>query len=532
MTAPVPPLAYLPEILTLVAALGVFLLDTLGVRRRAAFGAWTTVFLAAAFVSVLADLGVPGLGGLATLPSSYLTAGAVGPIVFTALGLVFQAIFLSAGILVAFASLSDPDDEVGIPMFYGLLGLATLGTLLVALSADLVFLLLSVEVTGISTYVLVGYTRRDPRALEASMKFYIIGALSTATSFFGASLLYGAYHTTSLATISQGLPPDASLALVGFGILAVGLGFKVTAVPFHMWAVDVYDGAPSTVSAFLSAGSKKMGIFAYFVVFVAVTRLFAGPQGWPLYIALGGLAVATMTVGNILALQQKTLKRMLAYSSISQAGYMLLGIAVDTPSTLSGATLLVAAHVLMKGGAFLVVAALAQIGLGARIDDLRGLGYSHPILAGSFSVLLLSLAGIPGTFGFMGKFYIFAGAIEAGGLFILLAVVGLLNSALSVFYYARILKIVYMSDEAPAPSQESGAALHRSLTHSSQGVASPPPRGIPGLGRIAAEIRAAGAARWIAIVAAAVLTVALGIYPTPLVHAFNAAATQFWSLGY
>jgi proton-translocating NADH-quinone oxidoreductase chain N len=530
----VPVLAYAPEMLVLAAALVAFLLDSAGVARRAAYAGSSLLLYAVAFAIILGDLGTPGLGALSTVPAGILGGPAQGPVVFTSLGLIFQGIFLGATLLVTLASWSDPDGETGVPVFYALVSLATLGMLLVALSADLIFLLLAVEVTGISTYVLVAYTRNDSRSLEAAMKFYIIGALSTAISFFGASLVYGAYGTTSLAGIASGVPHPSSLALVGYGLLGVGLGFKATVVPFHMWAVDVYDGAPHTVSAFLASSTKKMGIFTYFVVFLSATRVFGAAFGYPIYLILGTLAVLTMTVGNVLALQQQTLKRMLAYSSISQAGYMLLGIAIATPAALSGATLLVLAHVLMKGGAFLVVAAAAQAGLGPSIQDYRGLGYTRPALAVSFSILLLSLAGIPLTLGFVGKFYVFTAAVQAGQYFVALAVAGLLNSALSVFYYARILRIMYMSEGSAAePSPVEGTpTAGLPLGRSSRGtLAGPLPRGM-WWSRVAEEWRTLGAARWIAIVGAAALTVILGIYPTPLVHALNQAAYQFWHLGY
>ncbi len=526
----IPPIAYLPEGLVLASTLLVFLADALGAKRRALFGGISTLLLLAAFLAVLADLRVYPLSSLASVPASLIGGPAIGPIVFTSLGLIFQALFLGVALLVGLGSLSEAELDPGAAIFYGLLGLATLGMMLVAISADLIFLLLSIEVSTLSTYVLVGYSRRDSRALEASMKFYIIGALSTAISFFGASLLYGAYGTTSLAAFA--FPPAGglgNLALVGFGLLMVGLGFKLTLVPFHMWAVDVYDGAPAPVSALLSAGSKKMGLFAFFAVFIAVVHVFGSAEGYALFVALGCLAVVTMTVGNLQALQQHNMKRLLAYSSISQAGYLLLGIAVATPAALSGATLLAVAHVLMKGGAFLVVGAAAAAGVGVTIEEYRGLGRRLPVTAVSFSILLLSLAGIPLTLGFVGKFYVFGAAVEAGGWFIFLAVAGLLNSALSVFYYGRILRIMYMSDdpgEGPEPSREASPALRISST---RGVGNAPAsRG----GVLREEIRTIGLSRWGVILGCAVLTLVFGIYPTPLIHAFNGAAEQFLRLGY
>ncbi len=517
-------LPYLPELTLLVATFVVFLLDVAGEHRRTTLGGVSAFFLIVAFVEVLADLGTWPFHALSTLPASW-NGTAQGPILFTSLGIVFQGIFLAIAALVAIASLSEAEDPDGTPTFYALLLLASLGMLLVAISGDLILLLLAVEVTGISTYVLVGYTRKDRRALEAAMKFYIIGAFSTTISFFGASLVFGAYGTTSLLAFSQ-VPSDPSLALVGFAMIAVGLGFKVTLVPFHMWAVDVYDGAPAVVSAYLSAGSKKMGLFALFAIFVGAVRVFdTAGNGYALAIMMGGLAIATMTVGNVLALQQQTMKRMLAYSSISQAGYMLIGLAVNTTPSLSAATLQMVANVLMKGGAFVAVAAAAAIGVGPLITDWKGLGHRRPILSASFAIMLLSMAGIPLTLGFVGKFYLFFSAILAGGLFAILAIVGLLNSAISVFYYARILKHIYMPEETGSPDAHGGT---RSLASSTLGSSTSPTDPQPSVA--ISEFRAMGYARMGVIVACAVLLIALGIYPTPIVTALNAAAHQFVAL--
>ncbi|MGI0053784.1 MAG: NADH-quinone oxidoreductase subunit N, partial [Thermoplasmata archaeon] len=375
--------------------------------------------------------------------------------------------------------------------------------------------LLALEVTAISSYLLVAYPRRDARSLEASMKFYIIGALSAALSFFGASLLYGAYGTTSLLVLGHYLPggPSGELAIAGYAILLAGLSFEVTLVPFHMWAVDVYDGAPTDVSAFLAGGTKKVGFFALFLVFLGPLLLVIAPGTGPagnfrasLELTFALLAVATMTLGNALALLQSDMKRMLAYSSISQAGYMLLGVAVATAPALAGATFQIFAHVLLKGGAFLVVAAAAGLGVGPLVSDWRGFGLRRPGLGVAFALLLLGLAGIPLTIGFFSKFVLFSAVVEARGWFIWLAVAAVLNSALSVFYYGRVLRIMYMEPPPEAPS----APLESSRSLALGGI---------GYGR--------GAAIGVAVV----LVVALGIDPGPLLNVLQSAATHFLTFG-
>ena len=521
---------FLPEILLLAGTLLIFLLDVLHQRRNELIGAISVATTLLALLFVVADLGFDPLRSLATIPSSEIDAPLAGaPLyAFTSLGLVFQGVFLLATLLVGLASMSRPSHERGAPIFYGLLLLATLGMLLVAISVDLIFLLLAIEVSSISTYILVAYTRKDRRGLEAAMKFFIIGALSTVLSFFGASLLFGAYGTTNLYAIQTsgaaiGAGSFPALVLLGYGFLIAGLAFKATLVPFHAWAVDVYDGAPTDVSAFLAGGTKKVGIFAFFLVFLGPVLLLRTASSGSLFstgsvelgpvlqLTLSVVAVLTMTVGNVLALLQKEMKRMLAYSSISQAGYMLIGIAVGTSPALAGATLQVFAHVFMKGGAFLVVAGAAGLGVGPLIDDWKGFGTRRPLVGVAFGLMLLSLAGVPLTVGFVSKFVLFSAAVQAQGYFIWLAVAGLLNSALSVFYYARVLKVMFFDQPAAEPIP-AGAVV---------GGSEPPvlPAGGFGYGRA------------VAIALVAIVIVAVGVYPQVVLGPIQAAAQHFVNLG-
>jgi proton-translocating NADH-quinone oxidoreductase chain N len=522
---------FLPEIALLAGVLLIFLLDVLNVRRIEVTGGIAVAAIVAAIAFVVADLGFTPLAFLATIPAGQIdplpAVGAAPLYVFTSFGLIFQAIFLLAAFLVCLASTSRPSGERGASIFYGLVLLATLGMLLVAIASDLIFLLLAIEVVSIASYLLVAYTRKDVRGLEAAMKFFVIGALSTVLSFFGASLLFGAYGTTNLYLIREAAQAVGYpiLVLLGYGFLIAGLAFKVTLVPFHAWAVDVYDGAPDDVSAFLAGGTKKIGVFAFFLVFLGPVLVVgaAGQSGYGLFggsvalgpsvqIALAVLAVLTMTVGNVLALLQKEMKRMLAYSSISQAGYMMIGIVIGSAPALGGATLQVFAHVLMKTGAFLVVGAVAALGVGPLIDDWKGLGLRRPFLGTSFALMLLSLAGVPLTIGFVSKFVLFSAAVQAQGWFIWLAVAGLLNSALSVFYYARVLKVMFF-DSPPAPSPETAGAV--------VGAAGPPALPVGGLGY--------GRAATIALIAA--MIVVIGIYPQPVLGAIQSAAYHFVSVG-
>ena len=522
-------LPFLPEILVLVGVLLVLILDVFGVKRIEVFGSITVGATLLALLFVVADLGFLPFAALSTVPAGRIDIplAVVGtPLYsFTSLGFVFQAIFLSATLLVSLASMSRPSYEKGAGVFYALVGMATLGMLLVGIASDLIFLLLAIEVTAISTYLLVGYTRRDPRSLEAAMKFYVIGALSTVISFFGASLLFGAYGSTNLYYLRSvgGAVGYPTLILLGYGLLIAGLAFKVTLVPFHAWAVDVYDGAPSDVSAFLAGGTKKIGLFAFFLVFLGPVLFFtttgtsnpfnAGVLNTgPIFqIVLGVLAVVTMTVGNVLALMQKEMKRMLAYSSISQVGYMMIGIVIATSPAIAGATLQIFSHTFMKTGAFLVVAAVASLGIGPLISDWKGLGQRRPWLSIAFALILLSLAGVPLTVGFVSKFVLFSSAVQAQGYFIWLAVAGLLNSAISVFYYGRVLKVMFF--DAPDPEPEAAVA----------GPTSPPPERL--------SVGGLGYARASAIALIAVVIVTFGIFPQVILGPIQSAAQHFLIAG-
>ncbi len=522
---------FLPELVLLAGTLLVFLLDVVKVRRTEVVGGIAVGSTLLALLLVIADLRFGPLTSLATISTAQIdhapALGSAPLYAFTSFGLIFQAIFLLAAFLVALASLSRPSDERGAPIFFGLLQVATLGMLLVALASDLIFLLLAIELVSIPSYLLVAYTRRDRRGLEAAMKFFVIGALSSVLSFFGASLLFGAYGTTNLYLIREAGAAVGTpiLVLLGYAFLIAGLGFKVTLVPFHAWAVDVYDGSPHEVSAFLAGGTKKIGVFAFFLVFLGPVLVVdaTGSSGYGLFggsvalgpslqITLAVLAVVTMTVGNVLALLQKEMKRMLAYSSISQAGYMLIGIAIGTSPALAGATLQVFAHALMKTGAFLVVGAVAALGVGPLITDWRGLGQRRPLLGASFALMLLSLAGVPLTVGFVSKFILFSAAVDARGWFIWLAVAGLLNSALSVFYYARVLKVMFFDAPTPVAPAPVGDV---------SGASGPP---IPPLGGL-------GYGRACAIGLIALLIVVFGIYPQPVIGAIQSAASHFLVVG-
>ncbi len=345
--------------------------------------------------------------------------------------------------------------------YYSLLLIATVGMMTVAMANDLITLFIGLEVASISSYALTGFRKNSKKSAEAAMKYFIIGALSSSIVLYGISLFYGLTGTTDLAqfgTQLQNIDPsqDGLLAMATIFLIA-GFSFKVAAAPFHMWAPDVYQGAPTTITTFLAAASKKMGFAALFKVFLF--GLIAFKADWA--IAFGVMAALTMTVGNLAALKQEDLKRMLAYSSIAQAGYIMMALAIATQYALGGALFHILTHAFMKTGAFIIVAMLSVMLIGSKVGDLRGLRIKSPITAFCMAIMMLSLAGIPPLAGFASKFVLFSSAIDAGGWLIWLAVVAVINSAISLYYYARVLKEMYVlpTDHIPIRMKEPLAML-------------------------------------------------------------------------
>ena len=347
--------------------------------------------------------------------------------------------------------------------FYALILTSTVGMMLMAASTDLLMAYLSLETVSMLSYILAGFKRRDRRSSEAALKYVIYGGVASGVMLYGLSLLYGLAGSTNMAVVQAALahaPADSRIMVIAAVTLSLcGFGYKVAAVPFHMWCPDVYEGAPTTVTAFFSVAPKAAG-------FALLIRFFAGAvpadvvQGpWPLL--LGVVAAATMTLGNLAAIVQNNVKRMLAYSSIAHAGYLMLGLCAATGASVRAMLVYLVTYVFMNLGAFLVVIAMSEAGVGETIDDYRGLGYRARIPALVLGICLFSLTGLPPFAGFFGKFYLFASLLEKGGsLLLALALVGILNSAVSLYYYARLLKAMYFEPAVGDSSPVEGAPVH------------------------------------------------------------------------
>jgi len=309
---------------------------------------------------------------------------------------------------------------------------------------DLVVIFLGLETLSLALYTLSGFRKTDLRSNESALKYFLLGAFASGFFLYGIALIYGATGTTVLRRIAAflaGGSPPGPLLVIGGGLLLVGFGFKVASVPFHMWTPDVYEGAPTSVTAFMIAGTKAAAFAAFLRVFLlALPTLHVY---WAAVIWV--LAVLTMTLGNLVALVQTNVKRMLAYSSIAHAGYVLVAIVAGGSSGATSVLFYLVAYALMNLGAFAVMIALQGGGQELLVlGDYAGVGSRRPLLAGCMALFMFSLAGMPPTAGFMGKLYIFSAAVE--GHYLALAVIGVLNSVVSAFFYLRLIVIMYMSE--------------------------------------------------------------------------------------
>lgn len=365
---------------------------------------------------------------------------------------LFTLVFLAVGIIVVLTSADYVRKDRNQGEYYALILLAVTGMTLVAEATDLFVIFVGLEIAGISSFALSGFRKREKRSSEAATKYFVVGGFSSALTLFAISLFYGVAGTTNISALGSAMEGaftsfegSESVAVLATVLILAGFGFKVAAVPFHMWAPDVYEGAPTPISGLLAAASKKMGFAAFFKVFLI--GLMVTKTDWEVAIAL--LAIITMTVGNLIAVSQSSIKRMLAYSSVAQAGYLLIALPVGTQYAVAGAMFHILTHAFMKSGAFMVVAGMGSAGIGERLEDFKGMGKRSPFLALAMALFLLSLAGIPPLAGFASKFVLFSsavyGSIDPGpGWLIWLAVAAVLNSALSLYYYARVIKYMYM----------------------------------------------------------------------------------------
>jgi len=397
----------------------------------------------------LAVVSILGLGGAGAV-AAWLWVAAGDPAGFhdTLRGdryALFFAALLCVGSLLTVLMSIDYLREQPLPAgeYHALVLLSTSGMIFLAAANDLIVLFLALEIMSVAVYVLSGLLRREVRSTEAALKYFLLGAFASGFLLYGIAFFYGAAASTRLDLIAASVARDGlrPFVLLGMALVLVGFCFKVALIPFHVWTPDVYEGAPTAVTAFMAVGVKAAAFAAFARVFMAALGTVAPSWTGLLWV----LAALTMTVGNVTAVRQRSVKRMLAYSSIAHAGYAVLGLVAATKD--GGAALLfyLAVYAFMTLGAFAVLIALGRRGEpGEDLADWAGVGFRHPVLGLSMAVFMLSLAGVPPTAGFAGKFYLFSAAIDAG--YVGLAVIGVLNSLISVYYYLGVLVAMYMAD--------------------------------------------------------------------------------------
>jgi NADH-quinone oxidoreductase subunit N len=357
----------------------------------------------------------------------------------------FRFLVIAIGILTVLASYRYLDlERAETGEYHALILFAIVGQCLMAAANDLIMIFIGLEISSIATYILAGYLRDDKRNNEAALKYFLLGSFATAFLLYGIALIYGVTATTKLDEIrtvlnAPGNVPSFGMVSIAAALMFVGLAFKVSGAPFQIWTPDVYQGAPAPVAAFLATGPKAAAFAIFLRIFLTAFQQVA--SGWEPIIWVS--ALLSMTIGNFAALTQNNLKRMLAYSSIAHAGYILVALAARSEIGTAAAMFYLAAYALMNIGAFAVVIHMAGKGeRHLRVEDLAGLAKRQPITAAMLTVFLLSLIGVPLTGGFFGKFYIFRAALESN--LVWLTVLGLLNSAVAAYYYLRLLVVMYM----------------------------------------------------------------------------------------
>jgi NADH-quinone oxidoreductase subunit N len=429
-------MALAPSLIVMGTALIVLLLDLVVADKR--------------ILGYLGLLGVVAAAIVSILMAAYAPLAFQDMAVSDGYSLFFNLVFLATAglsLLIAVDYLERHDIQHG--AYYALLLFSTSGMMLMAAATDLIVLFLALEIMSVALYILAGFNHKQFASAEAAMKYFILGAFASAFFLYGAALTYGATGTTNLAEIGawlaegSSLPSPDPMALVGLALLLVGFSFKVAAVPFQWWTPDVYQGAPTAVTAFMSVGAKAAGFAALIRVLHFSFGDVAYAAEWT--IALAVLAVLTMTFGNLAALAQKDVKRMLGYSSIAHAGYILVGVAAANESGVRAVLFYLLAYAFMTVGAFAVAAVIERRDeFSTTLRDYAGLSQREPLLAAAMAVFMLSLTGIPPLVGFWGKLFVFRAAVEGGMTW--LAVVGVINSVISAFYYLGVVVQMYMHE--------------------------------------------------------------------------------------
>lgn len=485
----------LPQLIVLAAALLVLVTDAFARRSSARGSLMAGISLAALLAAGAAAV------WLSLQPGEPRRFQAMA--VADGFALLFDVVIVVAavlGVLLAYQSIPRISQQVG--SYYALLLLAVVGMMTMGAALDLIVVFLALEILSLALYILAGFNRSEPRSAEASLKYFLLGAFASAFFLYGAALVYGATASLNLEAIAAALAGGGrspALLYLGVALLIVGFGFKVALVPFHMWTPDVYQGAPTPVTAFMSAATKAAAFAAFLRVFLTALPVAQPTWSW----ALAVLAAITMTLGNIAALRQRDLKRMLAYSSIAHAGYAAVGLVAGTAQGASAVLFYLMAYAFMNVGAFGVVAALERSGeYDVARGRLAGLSERQPVLAAAMAIFMFSLTGVPPFAGFFGKLYVFGAAVAAGWGW--LVVIGVVNSVISAYYYLQVTVEMYFA----APAAEVAPAAGKKARGGAKATA-PAPAPEEGKAAPVPLSRATAAA----VVVAALGTVLIGVLP-------------------
>jgi NADH-quinone oxidoreductase subunit N len=471
----------LPELIVLAFALIVLFTDlfTRGRQQKSGLLAGISIvgYVLAAAACVIYYNNWLGSPFLSSGPV-YNTETFAGMVTVDNLGLFFKLLSLGTAIItVLFSTRFAEERGLALGEYYGVLALCTLGMMVTSAAVDLTALFVGIELMSISVYILTGFARSDRLSNEAAIKYFLLGIFSTAILVYGMAWLYGSTGHTNLRQIGGvvgqivGTSGDATSSgwlMLAILLLVAGLGFKIAAVPFHMWTPDAYQGAPTPITAFMSVGPKAVG----FVAMIRIMTEALGPA-WNTWVPVIAItSVLTMTVGNIIGVVQRSVKRMLAYSSIAHTGYMLIGLAAFRPDNQEQAIpsilFYLFSYMFMNMGAFGVVVWMQRNGLTDSLESFRGLSSWAPGQAGLMLFFLISLMGIPPTIGFLGKYYVFIAALDSGLAW--LAVAGALNSAIAAFYYLRIVWYMYFEEPRAAREARPSPALFWTLVASAVAV--------------------------------------------------------------
>ena len=372
----------------------------------------------------------------------------------------FKLVVILATVLVTIVSMSSGElDQYRKGEYFVLLGIITFGLFLMVSSIDLIMIYISIEIVSIMSFVLAGYLKKKARSNEAALKYVVYGGFSSGIMLFGLSYIFGLTGSTNIFEIQKAISQLDSLSSTALTLSTImilaGFGYKISAVPFHFWTPDVYEGSPLSITAYLSV-APKAAAFALMIRFFNQAFADGGAMNgidgisltqlpWPEMMSI--LSVATMTLGNVVALQQQSIKRMLAYSSIAHAGYMLLAMPVMSGDSIYAIMIYLVMYLFMNLGAFFVVIIIKNKTNGESFDDYKGLGWEMPIVGAAMTLFMVSLTGLPPTAGFIGKFYIFASLINGGSAFYWLVVIGGINSVVSLYYYLKVVKVMYFDGE-------------------------------------------------------------------------------------